>query len=382
MASDSIPKLFQPFKLGNITLSHRVVMAPLTRYKATRLSHIPINPMLKTHYEQRSRIPGTLIIAEATYIAAKAGGDPSIPGIWSQEQIAAWREVTDAVHANGSYIFLQLWALGRVAEVEYLHEEDPAFDFVAPSPIPLKANKGTPPRELTRAEIQEYIELWAQAARNAVLEAGFDGVEIHGAFGYLLDQFTKEVSNGRTDEYGGNIENRSRHALEVVKVVVDAIGAERTGIRVSPWSISNDMRIENPVPQFTHLVKALKEQFPTLGYLHIVEPTSSRPDCSPNANDFIREIWKPNVLISAAMYTRDTAIRRAEERDNEVIAFGKAFIANPDLPMRLKLDLPLNVPDSKTYYTRGDQPDAEAGYNDYPFYTELVDKQHSSIASI
>ncbi|KAJ3576048.1 hypothetical protein NP233_g687 [Leucocoprinus birnbaumii] len=337
--------------------------------------------MVKVHYEQRSRVPGTFIIAEATYIAAKAGGDPNVPGIWNKEQIDAWREVTEAVHTNGSYIFLQLWALGRTAEIQYLHEENHDFEIVAPSAIPLKARQNDPPRELTKAEIEEYVELWVQAAKNAVFEAGFDGVEIHNAFGYLLDQFVKEVSNHRGDEYGGSIENRSKHTLEVVQAVVNAIGAERTGLRLSPWSTWNDMKVENPVPQYTYLVTELKNRFPRLCYLHLIEPHSRR-FFSYSSNDFIRDIWNPNPLISAGRYTRESAIKKTNKRDNELIAFGKAFIANPDLPTRLKMDRSLNAPDSRTFYTRGDHPDAHIGYNDYKFYGEPVGRVYKPFIPI
>ncbi|KAF9446925.1 NADH:flavin oxidoreductase/NADH oxidase [Macrolepiota fuliginosa MF-IS2] len=357
----SAPKLFQPFSLGKLALKHRIVMSPLTRYRATRLTHVPINPMVKTYYAQRSNTPGTLIVTEATLIAAKAGGFVNVPGIWSQEQIQAWKEITDAVHANGSHIFVQLWALGRTAHSEELHEEDPSLEYIAPSPIPL-SNRTEVPRKLTVPEIKEFVELFAQAARNAIA-AGFDGVEIHNANGYLPDQFLKEISNQRTDEYGGSIENRSRFTLEVSEAVVNAIGEEKTGIRLSPWGVFQDMKIEDPIPQFSYLVQKLKERFPNFAYLHVIEPVASGPEYADKSNDFLRKIWHPKPFISASNHTRESAVKAAREKD-DLVAFGRLFIANPDLPTRLRHDLSLNEPDHKTFYTHGDAP---VGYTDYPF---------------
>lgn len=250
--------------------------------------------------------------------------------------------MTDAVHANGSYIFCQLWALGRAANVEHLHEENPAFDYVAPSPIPLSRNPNVP-RELTVPEIKEYAELYAQAAKNAI-DAGFDGVEIHGANGYLPDQFIKEVSNQRTDEYGGSIENRSRFVLETVQAVVDAIGAERTGIRFSPWGTyqgeqnqcvryrhlliqDTDMKVEDPVPQFSYIIKELKERYPDFGYIHVVEPIDSGPEYAGISSDPLRKIWQPKPFISAGSHTRESAIETVE-KNGGLVAFGRLFIAN------------------------------------------------------
>jgi NADPH2 dehydrogenase len=252
----STSRLFEPIRVGNLALQNRVVLAPLTRIRASN-KHVPL-PNVKLYYAQRASSPGTLLITEATFIAQRAGGLPNPPGIWSDEQIKAWKEVrlssaagdtgeyltqislcwlqvTDAVHEAGSFIYCQLWALGRTANEKCLRSENPDFPYVSASDVKLD-NHEESPRPLTTEEIKEYVDLHVTAAKNAVEKAGFDGVEIHGANGYLIDQFLQDVTNKRTDEYGGNVENRSRFGLEVVEAVVKAIGAEKTGIRLSPWS--------------------------------------------------------------------------------------------------------------------------------------------------
>ncbi|CDO73612.1 hypothetical protein BN946_scf185014.g82 [Trametes cinnabarina] len=365
-AKEPVPKLFQPITVGDMHLAHRVVLAPLTRCRANT-KHIH-GDLAVQYYAQRASVPGTLLITEATYIAPQTVGHPlgpTIPGIWSDEQIGAWKKVVDVVHAKGSFIYLQIWALGRGAKLEELKKEDPHFPYVAPSPIPLTDRKEVP-RALTIPEIKEYVQLFAKAASNAVQRAGFDGVEIHGANGFLVDEFIQDVTNQRTDEYGGPIENRCRFALEVVESVSEVIGANKTALRLSPWSTYQDMRMRDPIPTFSYLVTRLREQFPDLAYIHVIEPGvggasdigSSRED----SNDFIRNIWLPRPLISAGRYTRETAIQRAEQ-SGELIAFGRLFISNPDLPLRLRWNLPL-VPWSREVYYLPENP---GGYVDYPF---------------
>ena len=247
----SIPKLFQPIKVGNLELQHRVVHAPLTRFKATKQRHVQIQPLVKEYYSQRSSTPGTFIIGEGTFIHEKYGGYHNVPGIWTDEHIASWKQVgcyliyipffknsfakvTSIVHKNKSFMFDQLWVLGRAADPQVLKEN--SFSFIAPSPIGIPGGSDEIPRELTIDEIKEIVQFYAEAAKNAVFKADFDGVEIHGANGYLFDQFLQDMSNTRLDEYGGSIENRSRFGLEVVDAVVDAVGPERVGVRLSPWS--------------------------------------------------------------------------------------------------------------------------------------------------
>lgn len=268
-------KLFTPLKVGDTQLDHRVVMAPLTRFRATD-EHVPTDVMAR-YYAQRSVVPGTLIISEATFITARAGGYANIPGLWTDAQLAAWKKVTDAVHARGSKIFVQLWHLGRAAWPDPVGSggavKDEDFDyehnFVSASDVPMA--EGMPaPRSLSEEEIWATIGDYATAAKNSIEKAGFDGVEIHGAHGYLIDQFIQDNSNRRTDQWGGSIENRSRFALEVAKAVIKAVGKEKVGIRLSPWSTFQGMRMKDPIPQFSYLISQLRAL--NLSFLHLVEP--------------------------------------------------------------------------------------------------------------
>ena len=243
-------RLFQPLKIGNVELSNRIVLAPLTRFRADD-DHVPL-PFVPEYYAQRGSYPGTLLVTEATFIAPQAGGFSNAPGIWSPAQIASWKNVTDAVHKKGSFIFLQLWALGRAADADQLKAELGEKGVVkSASNIPFKG--GATPQALTEEEIHEYIGLYAQAAKNAI-EAGFDGVEVHSANGYLIDQFLQDVSNDRTDAWGGSIEKRARFGLEVAKAVVEAVGAEKTGIRISPFSVFQGMKMKEPRPRASEQV--------------------------------------------------------------------------------------------------------------------------------
>ncbi|KAF8868495.1 hypothetical protein BD779DRAFT_1808060 [Infundibulicybe gibba] len=371
----SQPKLFQPIQVGRLALQHRVVLAPLTRFKSGRTDHVPTVPLMKEYYTQRASAPGSLLITEATFIAARAGGYPNIPGIWSQAQIDAWKQITDAVHAKGSFIFLQLWALGRAAEPDTLAAEDPAFPHISASNVKLSSHPPSEPapRALAVSEIDEYVALYAQAARNAI-QAGFDGVEIHGANGYLIDQFLQDVSNVREDEYGGSVENRSRFALRVVDAVVDAVGADRTGLRLSPWSSFQDMGMSDPLPQFTHLISTLARTHTDLAYIHLVEPRvagiGDRTSAAHESNATLRAAWAPRRIITAGGYDRAGALAAAEEEGDVLVAFGRTYISNPDLPKRLRKDIPLTPYDRKTFYTPVDKPGAAHGYVDYPFAEE------------
>ncbi|ESK84983.1 nadh:flavin oxidoreductase nadh oxidase [Moniliophthora roreri MCA 2997] len=372
----SSPILFQPVKVGNVDLKHRVVMAPCTRVRCTKFHDL--QPHMKEYYAQRASTPGTLIISEGTFPSAASGGNPNYPGIWGEEHIKAWKEITDVIHAKGSFIFMQLMARGRVAETAHLKAINPSFEVVSSSNIGLSNRPSTvpKPRSLTLDEINGYIELYATAAANAINKAGCDGVELHAANGYMIDQFTQDVCNIRTDEYGGSIENRCRFALEIVKKVGERVGLGRVGVRISPWSQFQEMGMRDPKPTFTYLVSKLKELYPSLAYLHVIEPRIkgnitidelAYPDAS---NDFIRDIWAPLPLVSAGAYTRNQAIERAEKSSGtELIAFGRYFISNPDLPLRLKSDIPLNPYDRSTFYVHGDT--SARGYTDYPFATNV-----------
>ncbi|KAG1813621.1 NADH:flavin oxidoreductase/NADH oxidase [Suillus subaureus] len=355
--------LFTPIQVGRMNLSHRIVLAPLTRFRAYP-THVP-GPHAATYYAQRGSVPGTLLVSEATYISQAAGGMDFIPGIYTQEHVEGWRKVTDAVHGKGSFIFCQLWALGRAAAPDVLAKENDS-PFVSASPIPLSTNPTAVPHALTEPEIKAYIDNYVIAARNAIA-AGFDGVEIHSANGYLIDQFLQEVSNTREDGWGGSIEKRARFAIEVVDAIVKEVGAERVGIRLSPWSPFQGAfctwASPDPKPQFSYLVSQLRKY--DLAYLHVTEPrVGGNVDSS---NDFLREIWckegKNGVFISAGGYTRQTAIETAQEHGG-MIAFGRLYIPNPDLPARLIYDLPLTKPDRATFYLAGDLTGKR--YTDFP----------------
>ncbi|EIW56407.1 NADH:flavin oxidoreductase/NADH oxidase [Trametes versicolor FP-101664 SS1] len=372
--SEPVPKLFQPIKVGDMTLGHRVVMAPLTRGRATK-KHVHTD-LAVTYYAQRASVPGTLIVAEATFIAPRAGLYDHVPGVWNDEQIAAWKKDSNAIHAKGSYIYLQLWAHGRAADLAVLRAENPDYPYVSSSDIPLSSGKnGEKPRPLTIPEIKEYVETYAQASRDAVFSAGFDGVEVHCAHGYLVDQFIQDTCNKRTDEYGGSIENRCRFALEVIDAVVEAVGPTKTGFRLSPWSTFQDMRMDDPVPTFTYLVSEVVETHPDLAFIHLVEPgVGGGSDIEAKAgesNDFIRKLWLPRPLITAGRYTRELAIARAEEIPGELPAFGRLFISNPDLPLRLRKNLLLTPWNRAVYYT----PEDPHGYTDYPFAEENCEER-------
>jgi len=362
--------LFQPLQVGSFNLEHRIALAPLTRFRADK-NHVPL-PFVKEYYSQRASVPGTLLITEATFIAPLAGGYDSVPGIYNQSQINAWKEVTDAVHVKGSKIFVQLWALGRAASAEQLRGEfGPEGVVKSASNIPFDG--GDKPTPLTEEEIKSYIGWYAQAAKNAV-EAGFDGVEIHGANGYLLDQFTQDVSNDRTDAYGGSIENRARFPLAVAKAVTEAVGAEKVGYRVSPFSPFQGMKMEEPTAQFEYLVGGLKKL--DLAYLHIVE---SRIDGNAGSDEvhqdinFLVDLWGKDgkAVLVAGGFTAETALEAVEKTyagRNVVIVFGRYFISNPDLVFRVKEGVELLKYDRDLFYNKGEK----RGYTDYAFSKEFL----------
>lgn len=358
-------KLFQPIRLGRAELSNRIALAPLTRFRVDD-DHVPL-PFVKDYYAQRGSTPGTLLITEATLISPRAGGYDNVPGLWSDAQVARWKEVTDAVHAKGSYIFAQLWALGRVANPAVLAKD--GFELASASDIP--AGEGSPkPRALTEEEIQALIHDFTQAARNAV-NAGFDGVEIHGANGYLVDQFIQDVSNKRTDKWGGSIENRSRFAVEIVRAVSEAIGADRTAIRLSPFNNFQGMLMENPLPQFTHIAESLAPF--KLAYTHVVEPRVAGQDITGTKQDlhfFLKAYNHAGPVVTAGGYTPELARKTVDEiyKDYDVItAFGRPYISNPDLPFRVKENVALTPYDRGTFYL----PKDPKGYIDYEFSAEF-----------
>ncbi|CAD6573770.1 MAG: hypothetical protein ASARMPRED_006288 [Alectoria sarmentosa] len=360
------PTLFDPIRIGSIPLSHRIAMAPLTRYRADD-AHVHTS-LATEYYSQRASVPGTLLITEATFISPRATGYANVPGIYNKDQIEAWKNVTDAVHKKGSYIFCQLWALGRAAQPELVRKEAGDKWFVSSSVTPMKAGTEDP-RELEEEDIWGFVGDYAQAAKNAI-EAGFDGVEIHGANGYLVDQFTQDTCNKRTDAWGGSVEKRSKFGLEVAKAVVEAVGSERVGIRLSPFSTFQAMKMANPVEQFSHLIEGLKEL--KLGYLHLVESRiSGSADIEATERvEPLMKIWsKTSPVLLAGGFQPDSAKRAVEEEytgQNVMIVFGRYFIANPDLPFRIEKGIELTEYNRDTFYNAG-SPD---GYVDYPFSKE------------
>ena len=358
-----MPSLSEPLRIGNMNLKHRLVMAPLTRFRADD-EHVQL-PIATEYYSQRASVPGTFIVTEATFISARASGYPNVPGIYSTSQISQWREITSAIHAKGSYVFLQLWALGRAANPENLNEQ--GYDYVSSSPTPMSSSSPTP-RALKVDEIHQFVADYATAAKNAI-DAGFDGVEIHGANGYLIDQFTQDNCNKRTDEYGGSVENRSRFGLEVAKAVVDAVGPERTGIRLSPFSDFQGMKMQDPIPQFSHLIEGLRKL--KLAYLHVVESRiSGNADVETTDKiDFALDIWgRTSPVLVAGGFKPDSAKRVVEEyKGNDVaVVFGRYFISNPDLPFRVLNGVDLAPYNRETFY-KAKSPE---GYSDYPFSPE------------
>lgn len=354
--------LFQPTRIGALPLQHRIVMAPLTRYRANA-DNVPL-PIVKEYYKQRASVPGSMIITEGTFISPQAGGFANVPGIWNEAQISAWREITDAVHENGSLIVCQLWAIGRAADANLLAKT--GHEVTSPSDLPI-SEEGATPRPLSEEGIRSFIEDYATAAKNAIT-AGFDAVEIHGANGYLCDQFLQDVSNKRTDRWGGSIENRARFGLEVAKAVAGAVGADRTGYRVSPWSPFQAMKMSDPVPQFSYLAQQLRDL--GLAYIHIVQARISggeTVEVAAESVDFLLDIWKDasGVAILAGGFTPESGVATAEKyKDVPVaIAFGRSYLANPDLPHRIQHAISLNAYNRATFYT----PESPIGYIDYPF---------------
>jgi N-ethylmaleimide reductase len=372
----NFPSLFSPVKIGAYQLTHRLVMAPLTRMRAEKPSLAP-RPLNAEYYAQRAT-PGGLIVAEASPVTATGFGNPGVPGIYTEQQIAGWHKVVDAVHAKGGVIFPQLWHVGRVSHSSF--QPGGALP-VAPSAVPISAELKTltadwkfsnyePPRALETSEIPGIIDSFRQAAKNA-LAAGFDGVEIHGANGYLLEQFLQSRTNLRTDRYGGSIENRARLLLEVTQAAIEVWGADRVGVRLSPYGIASDSGEADPMPLYTHVVEALNPL--GLAYLHFIEPRSSgagRAEVDhqnvPSAMVLFRPIWK-GILISAGGFAGASAEAAIAAGHADAIAFGRIFISNPDLPRRLREGLPLTPYNRKTFY--GGE---EAGYTDYPAHDELA----------
>lgn len=361
--------LFDPIQVGNLSLPNRIVMAPLTRNRAP--DAVP-TPLMAEYYAQRAS--AGLLITEATAISAQGQGYADVPGLYGTDQLDGWKAVTSAVHQRDGRIFVQLWHVGRVSHIDLQPEGQPP---VAPSAIAartktyvIKNGKGSfvptsEPRALDATELPGIVHDYRHAARHAVTTCGFDGVEIHGANGYLLDQFLKTGANKRTDDYGGSMTNRARLMLEVVRAVVGEVGGARTGLRISPVTTANDIHDDHPQPLFEHLVRELAPL--GLAYLHIIEGATGGPRVIPDRPfDYaaLRHAYRAAGGQGAWMVNNGYDKELADEalaHGADLVAFGKAFIANPDLVERLRMNAPLNDPDKSTFYGGGAD-----GYTDYP----------------
>ena len=350
--------LFSPVKLGSIAMSNRLVMAPLTRNRSS-MEGVP-QDINVTYYEQRAT--AGLIITEATPISAMGHGYPLLPGIYTDAQVDGWKKVTDAVHAKGGQIVIQLWHVGRISHPTLLNGATP----VAPSPVKPAGKAFTfnglvdyvEPRALDASELPGIVADYVQASKNAI-KAGFDGVEIHSANGYLLDQFLSDGSNKRSDIYGGSIENRARFLMEVTKAVVDATGSDKVGLRLSPVNPFNDMKDSNPQAVFNYVTEQLN-QF-NLAYLHVVEGGIHGGGVA-DAFDFdaMRKLCKSPYMANLS-YDKVRGNAAIASGHADAVAYGVPFIANPDLVERFRQDAPLNEADSKSFYGG-----TEKGYTDYP----------------
>ena len=350
------PSLFDPIRLGPYLLPHRIFMAPLTRGRADA-DGTPTD-IMAAYYAQRAS--AGLIVSEATAVSLTAVGWHLAPGIFTARHAEAWKPITDAVHGAGGRIFVQLWHTGRVSHPDFLGGARP----VAPSAVPVAGQTRTPagkrpfvtPRALEAVELPGIAEDFARAARRAI-DAGFDGVEIHAANGYLLDQFIRDGSNQRRDDFGGSIEGRWRFPMQVTQAVIDEIGAPRTGVRVSPTGSFNGMRDSDPVATFSYGARELGR----LGivYLHVVEDAIRSE--GPSVHPHIRAAFD-QILILNGGFDAATGQEALASGAADAIAYGVPFIANPDLPTRFHTGAKLNVPDPDTFYT----PRAQ-GYTDYPF---------------
>ncbi|MEA5463902.1 alkene reductase [Leptothoe sp. PORK10 BA2] len=351
--------LFSPFKLGAIHLPNRIVMAPMTRLRA--LGSVP-QPLMATYYAQRAT--AGLIVTECTMVSPLSNGYINCPGIYAPEQIAGWQQVTDAVHQAGGRIFLQLWHCGRLSHPAMLEGQQP----IAPSAIAATGELHTPvgkvampiPRALETDEIPDIVEQFRIGAENAKT-AGFDGVELHGAFGYLIDQFLQDGSNQRTDDYGGSVENRARFLLDVVAAVTSVWGADRVGIKLSPSNTFHDILDSNPKATFSYVLQALNPL--GLAYVHLMEPNEMDLQTRDVLNPVL-SLFRPDYLgtvIANCNYTQATANAAVAQGEADLVSFGKLFISNPDLPKRFRTNASLSDPDPSKFYSSGAE-----GYIDYP----------------
>jgi 2,4-dienoyl-CoA reductase-like NADH-dependent reductase (Old Yellow Enzyme family) len=355
-----MPSLFDPVQLGAITAPNRLLMAPLTRGRATR-EHVP-TPLMAEYYAQRAS--AGLIITEATGISQQGLGWPFAPGLWSDEQVAAWKPVTQAVHDAGGRIVAQLWHMGRQVHSSVIGEQ-PVSSSVTTSPGKVHSYEGRQPYEAARAldidEIPGLLDSYARATGNA-LAAGFDGVQIHAANGYLIDQFLRDNANFRSDAYGGPVENRLRLLREVATRVASIAGADRTAVRLSPNGDSQGVNDSDPPSVFIPAAKLLSDI--GIGFLELREPgpegTFGRSDV-PRLSPEIRKVFEGPLVLNSDYFTLEAAQERIDAGVADAISFGRSFLANPDLPTRLASGAPLNEAVMATWYSQGPE-----GYVDYP----------------
>lgn len=366
-------KLLQPFQLGPLTLPNRIVMAPMTRSRHPQT--IP-NDLAPTYYAQRAS--AGLIVAEATQVTPRGQGYPDTPGIFTDEHVAAWRKVTDLVHAAGGRIFLQLWHVGRISHSAY-HDGRPP---VAPSPVAPEGQTMLPdfsmtayetPHALTAEEIAETVEQFRAGAANAK-RAGFDGVEIHGANGYLIDQFLQSSTNRRDDAYGGSVKNRARFLFDVTEAVLQEWDADRVGVRLSPGGGFNDIRDDDPAETFGYVAEQLNDY--ALAYLHVIRaPDVAEVDGRTiDTVELVRRRYR-GTLIAAGGFSRDEGERFLSEDRADLVAYARLFLANPDLPIRFATGARLNEPDQSTFYG-GDVN----GYTDYSIWEGADVEAHAQAA--
>ena len=358
-----MPTLFDPLAIGAIDLANRIVMAPLTRARSGREA-VP-NELMAAYYAQRAS--AGLIISEATGISREGLGWPNAPGLWNEEQVRGWTQVTHAVHHAGGKIVAQLWHMGRLVHPD-LGGDQPVSSSPTTAPDFAYTYEGKKPyveaRELTREDIKRIVADYSAAARNAIA-AGFDGVQVHGANGYLVDQFLRDGANFRTDEYGGSIENRLRFVTEVLGAVGDAIGMERVGIRFSPNIYSQGVEDSDPLPLFTALAERLEElKVPWIELREARQPTSARAVPTEPVSPAMRPIYSGRILLNSD-YDGPSARERMAEGIADGISFGRPFISNPDLVHRLAVSAPLSPGDVGTFYSGGAE-----GYVDYPTLDE------------
>ena len=365
LAGTTTDALLSPYAAGGITLPNRVVMAPMTRSRAVA-GNVP-NPLAATYYAQRAS--AGLLITEGTQVSPQGVGYIRTPGMHSSDQVAGWKTVTDAVHAAGGRIVAQLWHVGRISHPDFhdgqlpiapsaIRAEGEAFTAEGRKPIPT-------PRALTLEEVPGVVAQFRSAAANAKV-AGFDGVELHGANGYLLDQFLRDGSNARTDRYGGTVANRARFPLEVVDAVIDVWGPSRVGYKMAPRFSMFSMSDSDPVATFSFLVEALNRR--GLLYVHVAEPIAgpAANTDAPRITPLLRRLFEGTLIVNGA-YDHESGSAAVAAGEADLVAYGAPFIANPDLVERFSLNAPLNAPDTATYYAG-----EEHGYTDYPMLQAIA----------